>query len=104
MNSFENYIKNDRFTNYLANTIIRLPVELLFEKISVSSLVCLYHSLILDKRIILIAKDINQISIIIDCLLAILYPLKTGTYSIIPIIKENYIEFLDAPVPYIVGV
>jgi len=37
-------------------------------------------------------------------LLGILYPLKTGTYSVIPIIKKSYIEFLDAPVPYIVGV
>jgi len=43
----------------LIETIIRLPLELLFEKISVNSLTCLYHSIILDKRIILIAKDIN---------------------------------------------
>ncbi|CDW73888.1 UNKNOWN [Stylonychia lemnae] len=98
------YIKGDKFTSYLIQTVIRLPLEILFEKISVNSLVDLYHSLILDKRIIIISKEINTISTIIDCLLSILYPLKTGTYSVIPIIKQSYIEFLDAPVPYIVGV
>lgn len=42
-------------------------------------------------------------SVLIDCLLQLLYPLITNTYTLIPNIKPDFIEYLDAPVPYIIG-
>ena len=43
-------------------------------------------------------------SLLIDSLLILLSPIDTRYYTIISNLKHEYIEYLDAPVPFIIGV
>mmetsp|Transcript_10489 Transcript_10489/g.10544 ORF Transcript_10489/g.10544 Transcript_10489/m.10544 type:complete len:87 (+) Transcript_10489:256-516(+) len=72
--------------------------------ISVNSLVQLFHSVLLEKKIILVADDISKVSLLIDGLILLTQPLVSSSYALIPNLKEQYLDYLDAPIPYIIGV
>ena len=71
--------------------------------IPLSSLIYIFHALLLERKIIFIANDVSNLSLIIDSLLFLAQPLKTETYTLIPVLDERYLDYLDAPIPYIIG-
>ena len=88
----------------MIRTILRSKVDqLLSYSIPTNSLITLYHSLLLEKRLILLSNDPSKLSLFIDSLLNLLSPLSTSSFTVISNLKEQYLEFLDAPVPYIIG-
>jgi hypothetical protein len=53
---------------------------------------------------ILISKDITNNAKIIEALMRLLAPLNSTSFLNISYIKQEMIDYLDSPVPYIIGV
>ena len=63
----------------------------------------LFVALLLERKVILITKDFSELSILIETLKALLYPLQWKCITISFLIPK-LIDYLDAPVPYIIGI
>lgn len=74
----------------------------------------LFECMLLEKKIILISSKISRLSSCINALAAIVYPFSwqvrnalinflTRKHVFIPILPKNLIEFVEAPMPYIIG-
>jgi hypothetical protein len=60
--------------------------------------------LILERKIILISKDVNKNAILIEALLDLLAPLNKTVFLNISYLKAEMIDYLDSPMPYIIGI
>ena len=52
----------------------------------------------------MICNDTSQLSLFIDSILVLISPLLSSSYTLIPNLKENYLDYLDAPIPFLVGI
>lgn len=59
-------------------------------------------ALLLDMKIIIISKDKGNLAVIFEILISLIHPFQTSSI-LIPCVNKDTIEFIDAPVPYIIG-
>ena len=57
----------------------------------------------LERKIILISRDIHLNAILIETLLELLSPLNKSVFTNIAYIKHEMIDYLDTPIPYLIG-
>jgi hypothetical protein len=62
------------------------------------------NCLLLERKLILISKDIHGNAKIIEAFMRLLAPLDATSFLNISYIKQEMIDYLDSPVPYIIGV
>eukprot|EP01126_Amoeba_proteus_P062353 TRINITY_DN8465_c0_g1_i16.p1 TRINITY_DN8465_c0_g1~~TRINITY_DN8465_c0_g1_i16.p1 ORF type:complete len:603 (-),score=116.71 TRINITY_DN8465_c0_g1_i16:14-1822(-) len=77
--------------------------SVLFRCVPVSHLLLLFEGLLLEKRIILISSKLSHLSSGINALAAIVYPFS-WQHVFIPILPRSLIEFVQAPMPFLIGI
>lgn len=75
----------------------------LFGLFTVETVVKLFTCVLLEQQIVLVSSDYELPILVSECLVALLYPfLWQNVY--VPILPSNALHFLEAPVPYIMGI
>lgn len=77
--------------------------ELLLQTLKPDKIVQLFTALLLEKKIVLIKKEVGEIALIMQSLIALLNPFKWN-HVIITYVTNELAELLEAPVPYLIGV
>ena len=103
-------ILNFRFSsielNFPSNT--QIPnneeyIQLLFDCLEISAIIKLWCSVLSEKHIIFLANQGYLLFAITQGLLSLIFPF-TWLYTYIPILPVNLIDYLDSPIPYIIGI
>lgn len=77
--------------------------ELLLQTMKPDKIVQLFTALLLEKKIVLIKKEIGEIALIMQSLITLLNPFKWN-FVIITYLTNELADYLEAPVPYLIGV
>ncbi|EAR95680.2 DENN (AEX-3) domain protein (macronuclear) [Tetrahymena thermophila SB210] len=75
----------------------------LFEKISIKTTISLLQSILLERQIILVSSNPNEIISICESLFTLIYPLKWACIYI-PLLPLQLSEMISAMMPYIIGI
>lgn len=78
------------------------PVRLLFECLDIDNALMLLECVLLEKRILLISSKLSALTVVAETLLALIYPFQ-WRYVFIPLLPRALIDFLYAPMPFIIG-
>ena len=103
-------ILNFRFSSIELNfpSITQIPnneeyIQLLFDCLEISAIIKLWCSVLSEKHIIFLANQGYLLFAITQGLLSLIFPF-TWLYTYIPILPVNLIDYLDSPIPYIIGI
>ena len=66
-------------------------------------LVSVFTALLLERKVVLVKDDVSDIAIIMMCLISLLKPFDWQS-TIITYLKQDMLDYLDAPVPYLIGI
>ena len=77
-------------------------IQLLFDCLEISTIIKLWCSILSEKHIIFLANQGYLLFAITQGLLSLIFPF-TWLYTYIPILPINLIDYLDSPIPYIIG-
>ena len=77
-------------------------ITILLDKFNVDDLVKIYTGMLMEFKIILIFENHDEINIIIWSLIHLLFPLKWRMH-VITFISPDMVEYLEAPMPIIIG-
>ena len=77
-------------------------IQLLFDCLEISAIIKLWCSVLSEKHIIFLANQGYLLFAITQGLLSLIFPF-TWLYTYIPILPMNLIDYLDSPIPYIIG-
>lgn len=109
LNHYYNIFKGLSMMNNSTQNIIydnlsltQLNSKLLLEKISIENIIIIFQLLLLEQQILIIENNYQVLSEIILILISLIYPL-TWTNPFLPILSLNTFQFLQTPVPYIMG-
>lgn len=75
----------------------------IFNEVSWKILITLYFTILWQEKIIIITSKFEKVSLIVETLFKLMYPLDTSIYKMISFISEEMVDFIQAPFPYIVG-
>ena len=78
-------------------------IETLFSVLGYEQIITLWEGVLLEKKIILLCSSKCTLGQICLGIISLLFPFKYY-HTIIPILPEKLIEFLDSPMPIIVGI
>ena len=96
-------LDNSEINFFIDNlSISQLNSKLLLEYISIDNIIILFQLLLLEQQILIINNNYQILSEIIIILISLIYPL-TWTNPFLPILSLNTVQFLQTPVPYIMG-
>ena len=84
-------------------TLPNFCFDVLIKKVPVEMIVTLVKALLLEKSVILVQESIHNSAIIIESLLCLLTPFQWNLVKI-SYLPLSMIEFIENPVPYIVGI
>ena len=90
------YYKNSDYLN--ESTLLPL-----ISSMTVETLIYAFKCLLLEGKIIFKTRATNLLTIVVTNIAELIYPLK-WPHVLIPILPEKMIDFLDAPVPFLVGI
>ena len=77
--------------------------ELLLQQLKPEKIIQLFTALLLERKVVLIKKDIGDIAVIMQSLIALLNPF-TWNYVIITYLTPELVDMLDCPVSFLIGV
>lgn len=58
----------------------------------------------LERKIILISRNIEYNAILIESLLELLSPLNKSVFTNISFLKQEMVDYLDMPLPFVIGI
>ncbi|XP_043944090.1 DENN domain-containing protein 5B-like isoform X2 [Protopterus annectens] len=74
----------------------------LFEQLGLDHIIQLFTCVLLEMQILLYSQDCQRLMTVADCITALLFPFQ-WQHVYVPILPASLIHFLDAPVPYLMG-
>jgi DENN domain-containing protein 3 len=77
--------------------------ELLLQTLRPEKIIQLVTCLLLERKVVLIKQQIGDIALIMQALIALMNPF-TWHFTIITYLTHDMVDFLEAPVPYLIGV
>ena len=77
--------------------------EILLQTLKPEKIIQLFTALLLERKVVLIKKDIGDIALIMHSLISLLNPF-TWNFIIITYLTAELVDMLDAPVPFLIGV
>ncbi|KAK2186329.1 hypothetical protein NP493_205g00004 [Ridgeia piscesae] len=80
-----------------------VPFDLLLSKLSLEDLLKVFGSILLERRIIFLARTLSTLTGCVHALVSLMYPFEWA-YTFIPVLPPSMIEICCAPTPFIVGV
>ena len=102
-NTLNKPLINFYFDNKIPFPIKDFNISIIFDNFYIEDLIKIYLSILMEFKIILIFSNINEINIIINSLLSLIYPLKWNFPISSYLLKETEV-MLDAPFACIIGV
>ncbi|XP_055601274.1 DENN domain-containing protein 5B isoform X2 [Uranotaenia lowii] len=78
------------------------PLRLLFTYLSVDCVIQLFTCVLLENQVLLRSVDYQKLTIIAECITSLLFPFQ-WQHVYAPILPASLHHFLDAPVPYVMG-
>ena len=107
LNNYFNLYKGLSIINESNNidnlSMTQLNSKLLLEIIPIENIIILFQLILLEQQILIIENNYNILSEIILILITIIYPLS-WTNPFLPTLSLNTFQFLQTPVPYIMGI
>ncbi|GAU98066.1 hypothetical protein RvY_09263-2 [Ramazzottius varieornatus] len=82
--------------------LFEYPMRSLFALFGVDTVVDLVSCALLEYQILLCSKDDFLLMLVAECLATLLFPFA-WQHVYVPILPESMVSFLDAPVPFIMG-
>ena len=78
------------------------PIQLLFQSLDFAHVLLLFECMLCERRILLLSSRISKLTMVSEALLALLYPFY-WSHVYIPLLPKALIDFLHAPMPFIIG-
>ena len=97
-NKFLNDTSNDN--NILSSN--QINVKILMEKISVENIIMIFQLMLLEQKILFLENNYQTLSQISFIFLELIYPL-IWINPFLPVLSIKTVQFLQSPVPYIMG-
>ncbi|XP_018653923.1 putative rab6-interacting [Schistosoma mansoni] len=88
---------------YVELSLFEYPIEELFELIDLDNFIRLFTCTLLEYRIILFSKVYYRLMLIAECVTCLLLPFY-WLHVYAPILPVSLTHFVDAPVPFIMGI
>ena len=79
------------------------PFDLLLQTLKPDKLIQLVTALLLERKIVLIKREIGDIALIMQSLITLLSPFQWH-FTIITYLTRELVDMLDAPFPFMIGV
>ena len=76
---------------------------MLLKSLKPEVIVELFAAMLLERKVVLVKAEIGDIALIMQALICLMNPFKWH-FTIITYLDDNMVDFLDAPVPYLIGV
>ncbi|XP_036103212.1 DENN domain-containing protein 2A [Molossus molossus] len=86
----------------LDSRLEHVDFESLFSSLSVRHLLCVFASLLLERRVIFIADKLSKLSKCCHAMVAITYPF-TWQHTYIPVLPPAMIDIVCSPTPFLIG-
>ncbi|XP_058153458.1 DENN domain-containing protein 2A isoform X2 [Dasypus novemcinctus] len=86
----------------LDSRLEHVDFESLFSSLSVRHLVCVFASLLLERRVIFIADKLSTLSKCCHAMVALIYPF-TWQHTYIPVLPPSMIDIVCSPTPFLIG-
>ncbi|KJE91663.1 hypothetical protein, variant [Capsaspora owczarzaki ATCC 30864] len=83
--------------------LLGFSMRQLFSRLSVSSVIKLLNCAMLERRIIVRSSDVELLTMTLECISALMYPFA-WPHVYVPVMPRQLLHFLEAPVPYMMGV
>lgn len=77
--------------------------ESLFSCLSVRQVVCVFASLLLERRVIFVADKLSVLSSCVHAVVALLYPFS-WQHTFIPVLPSSMVDIVCCPTPFLVGI
>lgn len=74
-----------------------------FRVLDIDRIILLFECVLLERKILLISKYKSLLTQVAECLTGLIYPF-VWSHVLIPILPENLKSYIDAPVPFIIGI
>ena len=75
----------------------------LLKRLKTETLLKVFASILLERRLIFVAKDLNTLSTCIHSITSLLYPFS-WQHTLVPILPQSMIDVCGSPTPYILGI
>ncbi|CAG7734875.1 unnamed protein product [Allacma fusca] len=82
--------------------LLDYPLGELFRLLDLDSVLQLFTCVLLENQILLYSKDLYRLMLVAECVTAVLFPF-VWQHVYVPILPSTLHHFLDAPVPFIMG-
>ncbi|GMT14791.1 hypothetical protein PFISCL1PPCAC_6088 [Pristionchus fissidentatus] len=79
------------------------PLTALFEIISVEKVIRIWTAFLLEHQIIICSKDLSRLMLVSEALCALSFPFR-WQLTYVPILPSAQLKFIEAPVPYVMGI
>ncbi|GMS84880.1 hypothetical protein PENTCL1PPCAC_7055, partial [Pristionchus entomophagus] len=79
------------------------PLSALFQIISVEKIIRIWTAFLLEHQIIVCSKDISRLMLVSEALCALSFPFR-WQLTYVPILPTSQLKFIEAPVPYVMGI
>ncbi|KAJ3434841.1 receptor mediated endocytosis [Anaeramoeba flamelloides] len=78
-------------------------IDLIFNRLNPKQIICIFASILLERRVIFLSCSLKVISLAIQTLVGLLMPFE-WQYLIIPVLPKSIFVTVSAPIPYIIGI
>lgn len=82
--------------------LLDFPLRLLFSYLSVECVIELFTCVLLENQVLLKSEDFQKLTIVAECITSLLFPFE-WPHVYAPILPTALHHFLDAPVPFVMG-
>nr|XP_049696730.1 DENN domain-containing protein 5A isoform X3 [Helicoverpa armigera] len=82
--------------------LLDYPLRAMFSTLGVECVVQLFTCVLLEHQVLLRSSDYNKLMLVAECIVSLLLPF-TWAHVYVPILPAPLYHFLDAPVPFVMG-
>ncbi|XP_006887288.1 PREDICTED: DENN domain-containing protein 2A [Elephantulus edwardii] len=86
----------------LDSRLEHVDFESLFAALSIRHLVCVFASLLLERRVIFVADKLSTLSTCCHAVVALTYPF-TWQHTYVPVLPPSMIDIVCSPTPFLIG-
>ena len=77
--------------------------SVIFGHISIKTLLNLYYAMLLGEKVIIITEKSEIMALLVETIIKLMYPLDMSSYLVLGFICEEMLDYIHAPIPYIIG-
>lgn len=82
--------------------LLDLGLDRIFRQLSVANVVLLFSAVMMERQVVFYSKSYSNLTMCAESVQALMWPFKWH-HVYIPVVPEQLLDVVDAPVPYILG-